>query len=208
MQVHFPRPPESEEMEKVVNMMCLLFFTFEILLGITAVGLRKFLLDPWNRFDLIVVGCSWAAFILERFLVPMAIAADLPISSVPAVQLQALRATRIVRVPSLSLYSDVCLSRTNVISDWEFAVHDLSFLAGTDHIQGIDKFEVYLRCDIPLASRGVSYRDADVAAVFRILRARNAPVLSHAVREVHQRRRELCKLLERNESAVRSCNGT
>jgi hypothetical protein len=85
----YPQRSWLETSETPINIACLIFFTFEIFLGVSATSVQSYARHPWNRFDTIVVICSWAAFSTE-FL-------ELDIG----VNVQALRATRIIRILTL-----------------------------------------------------------------------------------------------------------
>ena len=49
----------------LLNNICLLFFTFEVLLKLFAYFPTQYWQDGWNRFDTFVVVISWAAIIFE-----------------------------------------------------------------------------------------------------------------------------------------------
>ena len=95
--VRFPQAEWQEDglAEFYVNLLCLCWFTFEIVVGMLALGAPNFLSSGWNKFDVVVVGLSWSAFWVEQ-VVAVSGGGD-----VPLVQVQALRATRIVRVMAL-----------------------------------------------------------------------------------------------------------
>ena len=86
----FPQRSFLESTESPLNLACLIFFTFEIFLGITATSLRAYVRHAWNKFDTVVVIFSWLAFIVEQF----------PSVNV-GINVQALRATRIIRLLTL-----------------------------------------------------------------------------------------------------------
>lgn len=88
--VAYPSNKWVTDLEFGVNMACLLFFTFELILGILAMGFTSFIRSGWSKFDLVVVVLSWVAAAMEFFLSG---------ESLPSVQ--ALRATRIVRILTL-----------------------------------------------------------------------------------------------------------
>ena len=85
----FPQREWLSESESALNLGCLIFFTFEIVLGVAATSFTSFVRHPWNKFDSIVVLCSWTAFVTEIFEFDIGI------------NVQALRATRIIRLLTL-----------------------------------------------------------------------------------------------------------
>ena len=85
--VSYPQSSFVIDWEVAINMVCLCFFTFELLLGVLAIGFGPFIRSGWAKFDLVVVVLSWLAFAMEHILQG---------GSLPSVQ--ALRATRIVRI--------------------------------------------------------------------------------------------------------------
>ena len=82
-------------MELVVNTFCLLFFSFEVLLGIAALSFTNYWRSAWNKFDVAVVVVSWAALALESSA-RAGWTGDLPLPHI-----QSLRATRIIRILTL-----------------------------------------------------------------------------------------------------------
>jgi hypothetical protein len=85
---------ENQNFEWLLNMWCLLFFTFELTIGIVGFGFATFMRSGWSKFDLIVVGLSWFGLILEWLSSAGGYDVSLP-------SVQALRATRIVRILTL-----------------------------------------------------------------------------------------------------------
>ena len=54
-----------EEMQDLGNTICLHFFTYEMVFKVIAYLPPKYLSDPWSKFDVVVIGLSWAAIIFE-----------------------------------------------------------------------------------------------------------------------------------------------
>jgi hypothetical protein len=99
--VMFPRPESqlsgNRAVEFYINLFCLCFFTFEVILGVVALQFRSYIRSKWNQFDVIVVLLSWMAFIAEHTVDTT----ESMSGGAPLVQVQALRATRIVRILTL-----------------------------------------------------------------------------------------------------------
>jgi hypothetical protein len=53
------------DMQDGANSICLYFFTIEMFLKLIGYFPKKYLSDPWSKFDVIVIGLSWAAIIFE-----------------------------------------------------------------------------------------------------------------------------------------------
>ena len=93
LQVRFPHTGlASAGIDSSVSFLCLIFFTFEMVLGCLALGTTAYLKSTWNKFDVLIVALSWGAFVLEH-------SSD-QFEGLD-VQIQALRATRVVRVLAL-----------------------------------------------------------------------------------------------------------
>ena len=63
-----PQPAEEADMLEIINFGLTVVFILEMLLKIPALGLKDYLIDPFNRFDAFIVIVS----ILELILAPPA----------------------------------------------------------------------------------------------------------------------------------------
>jgi hypothetical protein len=59
------QPIWYENAMEYINDAFLVFFTVEMVLKLIGMGLSRYWLDQWNRFDAIVVGASWGGMLLN-----------------------------------------------------------------------------------------------------------------------------------------------
>jgi hypothetical protein len=143
--VAYPQLDWVTDMEFGVNMACLVFFTFEIALGILAMGFTAFIRSGWSKFDMVVVVLSWGAAVMEHVLAG---------ESLPSVQ--ALRATRIVRILTLfrgsnnlkALFAALVLSLPAVVN--------ISAFSGSRCSAACSSGASVMRSNAPTISHGVA----------------------------------------------------